>query len=185
MLQAQPHLLSVPGQFHWTSHPSQKIDGHSNTSDLLPDPIHSWEMLGSYWFSRRIHPLLMCVSLSRKIQSLNFFLDEKNGKIMKSNLNQLQNEIWWTWVLIEFWPILKQTEYTLLFFLNRIQCASCCLQAFFRGFFFRRLLPLNRIKLAYIHHNMFLFVCLIYTWIQIHWRSSLGHANQSFNSLLH
>ena len=45
------------------------VVGHPSPSDSQPDPVHAYEMLGSYWFSRRTHPVLMCVSFSRKIPS--------------------------------------------------------------------------------------------------------------------
>ena len=45
------------------------VGGHPNASDSQPDPVHASEMLGSNWLSKRTHPLLMCVSLSRKIPS--------------------------------------------------------------------------------------------------------------------
>ena len=33
---------------------------------------------------------------------LNFFLDEKSVKIINCDMNQLQNETWWPWFLVEF-----------------------------------------------------------------------------------
>ena len=42
---------------------------HPSASDLQPDQIYAWEVLSSYWFSRRTYPILTCESLSRKIPS--------------------------------------------------------------------------------------------------------------------
>ena len=42
------------------------------------------------------------VTESQNTEWLNFFLDEKNVQIMNFDMNQLQNEIWWTWFLVEF-----------------------------------------------------------------------------------
>ena len=69
---------------------------HPSAGDSQPDWVNAKKMLSSYWISRRTHPLLMCVSLSRKIPSDNFFFDERNDKVMNFDLNQVQNEIWWT-----------------------------------------------------------------------------------------
>ena len=43
------------------------LGGHSSTSDLQRDPFHVSELLVSYWFPRRTHPLLMCACLICKI----------------------------------------------------------------------------------------------------------------------
>ena len=53
----------------WVVLGTQGVVGHPSTNDLQPDPVHAWEMLDSYWFSRRTHPLLIRVSLSCKIPS--------------------------------------------------------------------------------------------------------------------
>ena len=50
----------------------------------------------------------------------NFVLDEKSVKIMDFDLNQLQHDMWWTWVLVEFSnnnSVPKQTKYAFLLFL--------------------------------------------------------------------
>ena len=51
------------------SGPQAGLDGHPSANDLQPDLVHAWEMLSSYWFSRRTRSLLMCLSLSPKILS--------------------------------------------------------------------------------------------------------------------
>ena len=51
------------------SGPQAGLDGHPSANDLQPDPVHAWEMLSSYWFSRRTRSLLLCLSLSPKILS--------------------------------------------------------------------------------------------------------------------
>ena len=43
------------------------VGGHPSSSDSQPDPVHAWEMLSGYWFTRKTHPVLICMSLSRKI----------------------------------------------------------------------------------------------------------------------
>ena len=49
-----------------------------NACDSQPDPVHAWEILGSYWFWTRTHPLLMCMSTSHKIPSdCTFFLTRR------------------------------------------------------------------------------------------------------------
>ena len=63
------------------------------------------------------------VTQSQNTEWLNFFLDEKSFKIVNFDLNQLQNEIWWTWLLVQFSnndSILKQT-----------QCAFLCLNSIY------------------------------------------------------
>ena len=42
------------------------------------------------------------VSKLQNTQWLNLFLDERSVKIINFDLNQLQNEIWWNWILVEF-----------------------------------------------------------------------------------
>ena len=63
------------------------------------------------------------VTQSQNTEWLNIFLDEKSVRIMKFDLDQLQNEIWWTCFLTEFLnnnaTTLKQTKHTFLF-LNSI-----------------------------------------------------------------
>ena len=114
------------------------VGGHPNACELQPDPIHTCGMLGSNWFSRRTHSLLLCVSLSLKLSSNWTF--SWTRRVLKSwtsiriqpwhNLlwltklktptkcqNQLQNQIWWTWMLVVFSnnSVLQQTKYAFLF----------------------------------------------------------------------
>ena len=94
--------VNTPCKCAWIVSGTQPgVGGHPYASDLQPDPVHACQTLGSYWFSRRTHPLPLCVPLSRKIPS-NRTLDEKSVKTMNLDLNQLQNEIWWTWFSAEF-----------------------------------------------------------------------------------
>ena len=91
-------------------------------------------MLGSYSFSRRTRPYWWARHSVVKYRVTELF--SWTRRVLKSwtltCLNQLQNEIWWTWFFVEF-PnnnsILKQTEYAFLpsfFFLTVYLCQ--CLQ---------------------------------------------------------
>ena len=66
-----------------------EVDDHPSSRDLQPVPVHTWEMLSSYWFSTRT-----CMSLNHKIPMIELLLYEKSVRHINSDLNHLQNEIW-------------------------------------------------------------------------------------------
>ena len=78
------------------------VGGHPSTSDLQPDPGLALEMQCSYWFRRKTHPQLMCCHSVTKCWVIELFFDQKSVIIINSDLNQLQNKIWWTWFIVEF-----------------------------------------------------------------------------------
>ena len=97
------------------------VSSHSSASDSTPDPI--CEMLSGCWFSRRTSPTDLRVARSKNTDWLNFLLDEKSVKIMNFDLNQLQNEIWWTWFLLLNFrtferKISKQVKYAFFFLME-------------------------------------------------------------------
>ena len=64
------------------------VGGHPCKTDSQPDPVHANEMLSSYWFWRRTHTLLICLSLSFKILTDWTVFGTRSVKIMSFDQNQ-------------------------------------------------------------------------------------------------
>ena len=74
----------------------------------IPEPVMynliqstAWEMLDSYWLlpipEEDTPPIDVRVPKSQHTEWWNYFFDEKSVNVMNFDLNQLQNEILWTY----------------------------------------------------------------------------------------
>ena len=89
--------------------------GHPSAKDSQRDHAHASDNAEqSLILEEDTCPTDLHVPQSQNNDWLKSFLDEKSVKIINSDLNQMQNDIWWTWFFVEFWNnnwILKQIKY--------------------------------------------------------------------------